>query len=87
MLNAFSTKNFQHSPNHKLATLVEYANIPTDGSFHRALYDSEMTAKVWLAMLDQIQENYNIQTIPFKLVQKLTKTPAKSVQRLLSSWK
>ncbi|MFT6985117.1 MAG: DNA polymerase-3 subunit epsilon [Psychromonas sp.] len=77
---------FQHAPNHKLGTLVEYVNIPTDGVFHRALYDSEMTAKVWLAMLEQIQENHNIQTIPFELVQKLTKTPAKSVQRLLSSW-
>jgi len=36
---------YQDAKNHKLDTLVRYANIPSDGSFHRALYDSEMTAK------------------------------------------
>ncbi len=78
---------FQSAPNHKLATLVEYTNTASEGTFHRALYDAEMTAKVWLAMLEDIQQGYNLHSIPFKLVQKITKTPAKSVHRLLSNWK
>ena len=40
-----SRRIYQNAPNHKLGTLVDYANIPSDGDFHRALYDSEMTTK------------------------------------------
>ncbi len=76
---------YQDAPDHKLGTLVKYANIPTDGVFHRALYDSEMTTKLWLAMLDDIGERYNIPDIQFTLIQKLTKTPKKSVHNFLGS--
>jgi len=66
--------------------LVDYANIPTDGIFHRALYDSEMTTKLWLTMLDSITERYAIATIPFALIQKLTKTPKNNVHKFLQAW-
>ncbi len=78
---------FQAAPNHKLGTLVRYANIPSDeGVYHRALYDSEMTAKLWLAMLDSISDRYGISPIPFTLVKKLEKTPKKAVHQYLRSW-
>ena len=77
---------YQDSPNHKLGTLVDYANIPTDGIFHRALYDSEMTTKLWLTMLDSITERYAITSIPFSLIQKLTKTPKNNVHKFLQAW-
>jgi DNA polymerase III subunit epsilon len=77
---------YQDAPNHKLGTLVEYANIPSGGTFHRALYDSEMTTKLWLAMLDDISEEYDIASIPFKLTQKLTKTPKSNVCEFLQRW-
>lgn len=70
---------FQDAPNHQLGTLVSYTNIPSDGTFHRALYDSEMTAKLWLAMLDTIGERYDIFDLPFSVIQKLSKVPKKSV--------
>ncbi|MDQ7049381.1 MAG: exonuclease domain-containing protein [Enterobacterales bacterium] len=47
---------FQDAPNHQLSTLVKYTNINSDGQFHRALYDAEMTAKLWLVMLDNINQ-------------------------------
>lgn len=75
------------APNHKLGTLVDYLNIETEGGYHRALFDSEMTAKVWLAMLNKIQQHYKMTNIPFTLVQKLCKTPAASADRFLSNWK
>jgi len=75
---------FQDAPNHKLGTLVRYANIPCDGTFHRALYDSEMTVKVWMAMLDSINERYGWTDVPFSAIQKLNKTPKKSVHQFLS---
>ncbi len=77
---------FQDAPNHQLGTLVEYANIPSDGTFHRALYDSEMTAKLWLTMLNEISDEYDIVSIPFKLAQKLTKTPKNKVNKFLKEW-
>ena len=74
---------YQDAPNHKLGTLIKYKNIASNGSFHRALYDSEMTAKLWLTMLDDISDQYLIPSVSFSLIQKLSKTPKKSVHRLL----
>ena len=42
---------FPDAPNHRLGTLVGYRSIANDGTFHRALADSEMTAALWLDML------------------------------------
>ena len=81
-----SRRIYQDAPNHKLETLVKYKKLSTKGVFHRALYDSEMTTKLWLTMLDDIGERCNIQKIPFALIQKLTKTPKKSVFSFLESW-
>jgi len=76
---------YQDAPNHKLGTLVGYKNIPTDGVFHRALADTEMTAKLWLLMLSDITERYGISPIPFGVMQQLSKTAKASVSRFLSS--
>ena len=81
-----SRRIYQKARNHKLGTLVKYANIHVDGAFHRALFDSEMTAKLWLAMLDNICEQYDIDSIPFTLTQKLTKTPKHDVRKFLQRW-
>jgi DNA polymerase-3 subunit epsilon len=81
-----SRRIYQNAPNHKLGTLVEYVNIPSDGAYHRALYDSEMTTKLWLAMLDNISEQVEIESIPFTLTQKLTKTPKQDVRKFLRRW-
>lgn len=70
---------YQRAPDHKLGSLVEYMDIPIEGAFHRALYDSEMAAKLWLAMLADIQQQYVISTIDFRLMQKLAKTPKHAV--------
>lgn len=74
---------FQDAPNHQLGTLVNYTNLAVDGDFHRALFDAEMTAKVWLAMLEDIESRYQFSGVPFELIKKLNKTPKKSVDKLL----
>jgi len=81
-----SRRLYQSAPNHQLGTLINYKGIASKGSFHRALYDSEMTAKLWLAMLDDIQQQANIEEVPFSLVQKLTKTTKAKVSKLLASY-
>jgi len=81
-----SRRIFQDSYSHKLGELVRFCNIKSDGDFHRALYDSEMTAKVWIAMLQSMGERYDIFDVPFDLIKKLTRTPKKNVNKLLSSY-
>tara|TARA_R110002072_G_scaffold159520_1_gene310587 strand:+ start:571 stop:1200 length:630 start_codon:yes stop_codon:yes gene_type:complete len=75
---------FQAAPNHKLGTLVEYNNIESSGGFHRALYDSEMTAHVWNKMLLSIENNYSLDEVSFELIQKVNRTPKKQIHKLLT---
>ncbi|WP_339719480.1 3'-5' exonuclease [uncultured Paraglaciecola sp.] len=76
---------YQQAPNHKLGTLISYRNIPSEGDFHRALFDSEMTAKLWMAMLEDISQITTALEVPFTLIQKLSKTPKKAVEKLLQT--
>ncbi len=64
---------YPDAPNHKLGTLVRYCNIPTDGTFHRALADAEMTGHLWLSMIDKIREVFDINQVSFGLMQRLSK--------------
>lgn len=74
---------YPDAPDHKLGTLINYKNIAADGDYHRALFDSEVTAKLWLAMLDDIGEQTGLAQIPFSLVKKLGKTPKGAVGQFL----
>jgi DNA polymerase-3 subunit epsilon len=74
---------YQQAPNHKLGSLISYKNIPSEGGFHRALFDSEMTAKLWMAMLEDISHITTQEDVPFALIQKLSKTAKRGVNKLL----
>ncbi|MAC45798.1 MAG: DNA polymerase III subunit epsilon [Oceanospirillum sp.] len=78
-----SRRIYPEAPNHKLASLVHYKQLPTDGTFHRALADAEMTAHLWLAILDDLRTEYGIYPADFALMQKLGKTAKKSVNQFL----
>ncbi|MBA6329263.1 3'-5' exonuclease [Colwellia sp. MB02u-6] len=81
-----SRRIYQDAPNHKLGTLIDYKNIAADGSFHRALFDAEMTAELWLIMLNDISERYGLEDIPFSLIQRLAKTPKAQINKLLTTY-
>jgi DNA polymerase-3 subunit epsilon len=72
---------YQLAPNHTLGGLVDYKKIPTDGVFHRALADAEMTAKLWLAMLDDIAQIHQLTDFSFAAMQQLSAIPKQSVTR------
>lgn len=72
---------YQMAPNHTLSGLVEFKNIASDGVFHRALADAEMTAKLWLVMLDDIARHYQTTSLSFASMQQLTTIPKQSVVR------
>jgi DNA polymerase-3 subunit epsilon len=73
----------QDAPTHKLGDLVRYKQIDNDGTFHRALADSEMTARLWLLMLDELKEQ-GIHNPSFSLMQKIGKTSKHAVGALLA---
>lgn len=75
---------YKDAPNHKLGTLVAYHGLPNDGTFHRALADAEMTTHLWLKMLLDLEQNYQIVDVPFTLMQKIAKTPKASVEAFLN---
>jgi DNA polymerase-3 subunit epsilon len=72
------------APDHKLATLVVHEDIPNDGTFHRALADSEMTASLWVKMLERIMERYAVSAPSFILMQKIARMPKASVAAYLA---
>ncbi|NKF51873.1 3'-5' exonuclease [Shewanella sp. WXL01] len=81
-----SRRIHQDAPNHKLGTLVDYHQLPTDGVYHRALADATMTAHLWQHQLASIAKQQSSVTKPlnFEQVIKITQTPKAQVPRLLS---
>lgn len=81
-----SRKLYPEAPNHRLATLVSYKSLQTDGVHHRALADAEMTAHLWLRMIADIKENYGLEEVPFGLMQQLMKVPRKKVAEFIRKY-
>ncbi len=73
----------QDAPSHKLGELVRYRNIDNDGVFHRALADAQMTSKLWLQMIDDL-EQLGIATPSFQFMQTVGKTAKGKVKQLLA---
>jgi DNA polymerase-3 subunit epsilon len=73
--------------NHRLETLVAYSGVAVTGTFHRALADADMTARLWLRMLDEVQALYDLDELPFSVVQSLSRVPKKSVPAFFSRLK
>jgi len=78
---------YPEAPNHKLGTLVAFKQLPTDGTFHRALADAEMTAHLWLAMIAEITARHRITRIPFALTQDLGRVAKRAVPEFIERWK
>ncbi len=78
---------YPFAPNHRLGTLVAYRQIEAEEVFHRALADSEMTARLWLRMLQDIQTEYQLGNLSFATMQRLGKTPKHKVPAYLAKVK
>lgn len=75
---------YPQAPNHKLATLVHYKNLPNSGTYHRALADAEMTAYLWLEMVAELQERYAFEVVPFSALSGLGKVSVKKMDAYFS---
>ncbi len=80
-----SRRLLQQAPNHQLATLAEYKNLPSDGVYHRALADAEVTAHLWLSLLAELRDSHGVNTPSFALMAQLCKTPKHQIRKWLTS--
>ncbi len=79
-----SRRIYPDAPSHNLQALVRYANIATDGIFHRALADAEMTARLWICMINELKAVYHLRQVSFDLMQRLSKIPKAAATAYLS---
>jgi len=79
-----SRRIYQDAPNHKLKTLVIHAGVPQTGQFHRALADAEMTAHLWLSMIERIRQHYGVPEIFFDQLTELSKIDKLYAHRYLT---
>ncbi|MDD4976826.1 MAG: 3'-5' exonuclease [Bacteriovorax sp.] len=78
-----SRRIYPEAPNCKLETLVRYKKLKTDGVHHRALADAEMTAHLWIKLIEDIKEEYGLKSVPFGLMQKLSKVAKNKVPEVM----
>lgn len=78
---------FQNAPNHQLATLAHYKNLPSDGVYHRALADAEVTAHLWLSLLSELREQHEVEALSFGFMHTLTKTPKHQLRQFYAKHK
>jgi len=68
---------------HRLQTLIHYHGLPTSGTFHRALADAEMTAHLWRQMGYDVASTCGLSSVPFAVLQGLTRVGKKQVATYL----
>jgi DNA polymerase-3 subunit epsilon len=62
---------FPQAPSHKLGVLVEFANLPVAGRFHRALADAEMAASLLIRMEDELRRRYSVREVSHELLREI----------------
>jgi DNA polymerase-3 subunit epsilon len=70
-----SRRLYPDAPSHRLETLVRYKNLVNSGVYHRALADAEMTAHLWMSMVNDLKEDFRFRQVSFALMQQLAKVP------------
>lgn len=74
---------YPDAPSHRLETLVSHLGLRTEGVFHRALADAEMTARLWTAMIGEIKGTYRLKEVSFDLLQSLAGVAKRAVPAYL----
>ncbi|MEW6406230.1 MAG: 3'-5' exonuclease [Chloroflexota bacterium] len=77
---------YPRSPNFKLKTLLEYADIPHSEKMHRAMADAVATARLWLQMQQDLCSKYRLDRLGYNQVERVTKLRIADVARTLGSW-
>jgi DNA polymerase-3 subunit epsilon len=80
-----SRRLFPQAPSHKLGVLVEFANLPVAGRYHRALADAEMAASLLARLEVELRSRYKVGAVSHELLRKIQRVPKHQLDRLLNS--
>lgn len=69
-----SRRIFTAAVNHKLGTLANHVGLKVEGSFHRALFDAEITSQLFVKLVENIKMRRSIDRVTFEFMNKLQKS-------------
>jgi DNA polymerase-3 subunit epsilon len=78
-----SRRVFPHAPSHKLSVLVEFANLPIAGRYHRALADAEMAASLLARLENELCRRFNVSGVSHELLRKIQRVPKHQLDKCL----
>lgn len=79
-----SRRIFPLAPSHKLGALVEYANLPVAGRYHRALADAEMAASLLLRLEGELRERHEMNEVSVELLRRIQRVPKGQLTRCIA---
>jgi DNA polymerase-3 subunit epsilon len=77
-------RRIANAPSNKLGDLIDFFGIKSQGTFHRALYDAEMTAQVWSKLMQIIKNESGLDAVSIETIKKLNDSPKKNVKKILT---
>jgi DNA polymerase-3 subunit epsilon len=73
------------APSHRLGALVEYANLPVAGRYHRALADAEMAASLLLRLEEELRLRHQVAQVSVELLRRIQRAPKAQLQKCLAA--
>lgn len=77
---------FPQAPSHKLGVLVEFANLPVTGRYHRALADAEMAASLLVHMEGELRREYRLREVSHQLLREIQAVQKHQLARCLERY-
>ncbi|TVO53331.1 MAG: 3'-5' exonuclease [Denitromonas halophila] len=79
-----SRRIFPKAPSHKLSALIEYANLPVAGRYHRALADAEMAASLLQRLAHELREQHKVNTVSVDLLSRIQRAPKSQLTKCIA---
>ncbi|BAL26992.1 PolC-type DNA polymerase III [Azoarcus sp. KH32C] len=79
-----SRRIFPLAPSHKLGALVEYANLPVAGRYHRALADAEMAASLFQRLKDELRDRHQVNKVSVELLRRIQRAPKSQLKKCIA---
>lgn len=78
-----SRRLLPQAPSHKLGALVEFANLPVAGRYHRALADAEMAASLLVRLEDELRGRHKVRNVSHELLRTIQSVPKAKLAQCL----
>ena len=72
------------APSHRLGVLVEYANLPVAGHYHRALADAEMAASLLTRLEAELRGRHRVADVSVDLLRRIQGAPKSQLAKCLA---